>query len=168
MYRQVYGSIVKKNSHFAAHLLVIPLIYTIMISLGYLLGEILVGFMSFSGHWISMALFFFLGMKIYRSVIKTKSNNWTFDTTHPKVLFLFSLTNGFDAFFTGIALGLFAIFQPLYSLIFMAGMMVFIILAWIMAKRKTATLSVWLFASLGSSLLGMNIIVILIYWLFFL
>jgi putative Mn2+ efflux pump MntP len=143
------------------------LIYSLMIAAGYLLAESLSSLLTFSGHWLSMGVFFFLGLKMYRSIIKNKALNWTFDTTQPQVLFLFSLSNGFDAFFAGIGLGLFALFQPFFLLIFAAGMMIFVLLAWIMARRTSATLSVWLFATLGTSLLGMNMIVILIVWLFF-
>jgi putative Mn2+ efflux pump MntP len=167
MYRQVFSRIVNNNIHFLSHLIMFPVIYTLMTAAGYLLATSLLPLLSFSGHWISMGVFFFLGLKMYRSIIKNKAQNWTFDTTQLKVLFLFSLSNGFDAFFAGIGLGLFAIFQPFYALIFAAGMMMFVLLAWMMARRESATLSVWLFATLGTSLLGMNTIVILIVWLFF-
>lgn len=167
MYKQVFGKIVQNITQLIVHLGVLALLYSIMLILGYLLSSSLVPIMRISSHWVSMGVFFFLGMKMYRSIIRSKAQNWTFDTSKPKILFLFGLSNGFDAFFAGIGLGFWTEYAAYYSLIFAAAMIVFLLLAWIMARRSTATLSVWLFATLGSSLLGMNTFVILILWLFF-
>jgi putative Mn2+ efflux pump MntP len=167
MYKQVYSGIVKNSYQLIVHILVLTVTYTIMAALGYAMSVLLVPLMNFSAHWISMAVFFFLGMKIYRGIVKNKSQQWTFDTGHLKVLLLFCLSNSFDAFFAGMGLGFWKEFPAFYLLIYAAAMILFILLARVMARRRTATLSVWLFATLGASLIGMNTIVILILWLLF-
>jgi putative Mn2+ efflux pump MntP len=166
LYKQIYGGIVRSISGFLAHCFVFTIFYSMMISLGYAIARFLEPLLSFSSHWLSMALFFFIGLKMYRQVIKQKSLNWSFDTSQIKTLILFSLSNSFDGFFAGIALGFFMEFSWVYLLAFAAIMIVFQILAFVMARRKTATMAVWLFASLGTSLIGMNVIVVLLYWLF--
>jgi len=167
MYKQVIAGTVQTKSQKISHITVLTLIYSFMMTAGYLLGNILESLMILQSHWISMALFFIIGMKMYRSIIKSKSGTWTFDTSNFKVLMLFSLSNSFDAFFVGIAIGIFAIYAWYFAFIFFAAMLIFVLLANTMARQKSATLSVWLFATLGSSFIGMNTIVILVWWLFF-
>lgn len=167
LYRQVFAGMVKSNSQIILHVLVFIGIYTIMLLFGYLLSQTLSPLMKFSAQWLSLALFFFLGLKMYRQVVKSKSQNWIFDTTKLSVLFLYCLSGGFDAFFAGIGLGFFMEYQPFFLLLFSCGLLIFILLALVMAKQQSATLSVWLFASFGASLLGLNTFVILFSLLFF-
>jgi putative Mn2+ efflux pump MntP len=167
MYKQVVAGTVQTKSQIFSHISALTLIYSLMMAAGYLLGNVLESLMILQGHWISMALFFIIGLKMYRTIIKSKTGNWTFDTTNFKVLILFSLSNSFDAFFVGIAMGIFAIYAWYFAFIFIAVMLIFVLLANTMARQKTATLAVWLFATLGSSFVGMNTFVILIWWLFF-
>ncbi len=167
LYRQVYAGMVKTKTQIIIHILVFISIYSIMILFGYLLSQALSPLMKFSAQWLSVALFFFLGMKMYRQVKKSKSQNWIFDTTKLSVLFLYCLSGAFDAFFAGIGLGFFSEYAPFYLILFSSGLLIFLLFALVMAKRQSATLSVWLFATFGASLLGLNTFVILIWLLFF-
>lgn len=163
MYRQVYGGVVKNSRQLIVHIFVLTVTYSIMFALGYALSVLLVPLMIFSAQWMSMAVFFFLGMKIYRGIIKSKSQQWTFDTGHLKVLLLFSASNSFDAFFAGMGLGFFMEYKPFYLILVAISLLIFMLLSFIMARRKSATLSVWLFATFGASLLGLNTFIILLY-----
>ena len=167
MYKQVIAGTVKTKSQIVSHISFFIVLYSLMMMAGHILGNFLASIMILQSHWISMALFFIIGLKMYRSIIKSKSGSWTFDTKNTKILFLFTLSNSFDAFFVGIASGIFASFEWFFALIFLAIMTIFVLLANTMARQKSATLSVWLFATLGSSFIGMNTIAIFIWWLFF-
>ena len=166
MYKQVFGGIVKTRSIFLKHILVITLLYVAMMLLGYGLATRLLPILPFGGYMISSILFVILGFKMYSGIRKGRKLNWTFDTSAMKVLLLFSLSNSFDAFFIGIAAGLYAEFQWIHLLIYALIIAFFIIMANVMARRKSATLAVWMVGSLGAALLIINaIVMVMLSWI---
>jgi len=165
MYKQVLGGAVKSKSSFVMHLFVFSVFQLLMLYTGYILSASLSPMMVLPTHWISMFIFFFLGFKMFAGIKKNKNIKWTFDTSQFKVLLLFSLTNAFDAFFAGIGLGFLTEYSISLFMVFFILIAVVLTLSLIMARRKSATTAVWLFAAFGSSLIGLNTIIILIQWL---
>jgi len=167
MYRQIYFSVVKNNMQFAAHLVFFILFFTGMTFLGYITTNSLKSTVGFSTHWISMVIFFMLGLKVYMSVMKLKFVNWTFDTSKISTLFQFILYRTFDAFMGGLALG-FYMEYPLYMFWILAGIIMLVsVIARLMAQRETATNGMWLLGMAGTLLIGLNFISVLLGWLIF-
>jgi hypothetical protein len=165
MYKQVFAGIVKNQGMMFRHVLVLSLLYTLMLVLGYALSVVIIPAMIFPGLIISSVLFFILALKMYTGILKGRKHQWTFDSSQWKVLFLFSFSNAFDAFFAGIALGFYDEIQWMLFMIFWAVIALMVFMAFVMARRQSANLSVWIVALLGSLLMGVNMIIIVIIWL---
>lgn len=165
LYKQVLAGAVQNQKQSVMHLFVMSLVQTIMFMAGYYFARSLAPMIPMSAIWLSMALFFFTGLKMTASLRKNKNQQWAFDTSKLSVLLLFSLNSAFDALFTGIACG----FYDHYSILWFAGFfimsMVLSAMTYPMGKRTTATTSMWLIAALGASLIGINAIIILVEWM---
>jgi len=165
LYRQVYYKAVNSPKQLAIHCLVFVLVSAFMFYIGYLTASSLVHHIGFAGHWLSMLIFFFLGMKMYKDSHNYKTSKSTFNTDSFKVLALFVFAHSFDFFIAGISLGFYYHYPNWIFLAFVLSMLFFIIMSYVMARRQTATLSVWLFSVAGSVIVGMNVFVILALWL---
>lgn len=162
MYRQIYFSIIKTNKQFIIHTFCFTVFFVTMTYLGYLTSYSLKNTVGFSSHWISVAIFFIVGLKSYSNIQKLKSFNWTFDTNRFSTLIQFSLFRTFDAFFCGLALGFYQKFDTKLFIYFSVILLIVFLLSKAMAKRSTATNAVWVLAMVGSLILGLNAFVILI------
>ena len=165
LYKQVLGRAVSSANKTISHIVVFTLLNCFMVFTGYYLATSLTPMMPQTAHWISIALFFFIGLKMTGNIRKGKSVQWTFDTSKFNILLLFSLTSSFDAFFTGIALGFYSEYSFIWFLCFAGFLILLLLMAKVMAEQSSATRSVWLIAALGASLIGLNAIIILIEWL---
>lgn len=167
MYRQIYFSVVKNNFQYFNHIVVFTFFFTGMTYLGYITTNSLKSTVGFSTHWISMVLFFMLGLKVYSSIMKLKFLNWTFDTSKISSLIQFVLYRTFDAFIGGLALGFYIEYPSYLFLILASIIMIVSIIARTMAKRETATNGMWLIGMAGTLLIGLNFISVLLGWLIF-
>lgn len=153
IYRQVMGKVIHDAKSVLLHTAFYSIILSLMLSLGWITSNALAPSVPFNPIWISVVLFFILGLKMYKNALKSRTSNVIFDTGNVRVLLMFSLLNAFDAFIAGVATGFVGDYAYIHLIIFLITNAIFILLAKLMASRSTATVSVWILAFFGAILL---------------